>query len=128
MDVLLDTNVLIWLIQGSERLSSTARETILNLENQLYFSAASYWEMSIKLGLGKLQLSKNWQADFVQQSKRNQIVWLNIAMTHCEKVIELPFHHRDPFDRMLIAQAVVNDMALLTPDSHIAKYDLSVLW
>ncbi|MGB9440822.1 MAG: type II toxin-antitoxin system VapC family toxin, partial [Desulfobacterales bacterium] len=106
MKVLLDTHAFLWLISGDDRLSETAQKTFLNPGNILFFSAASLWEICIKMSLGKLSLKSGWLKTIEDEMKINAIQWLSIEMTHCVKLINLPFHHRDPFDRMLVAQAM----------------------
>jgi PIN domain nuclease of toxin-antitoxin system len=105
-----------------------AREAILDSENDLFFSAASYWEICIKLRLKKLQLSPDWPQVFDEEMKANRIVWLTVAREHCRRLLDLPHIHADPFDRLLIAQAQVENMALVTADSSIRSYPISVIW
>lgn len=109
-------------------LSDSARQALLSPNNELHFSTASMWEISIKLSLGKLQLSENWSSLLLQELSVNQIQRLPITDEHCIQLVELPFHHRDPFDRMLIAQSLVEDMVLLTRDRNIRRYKLETLW
>ena len=128
MNVLLDTHAFLWLATGDDRLSETARETFLNQENSLFFSAASYWEICIKMSLGKISLKTGWFQTIQNEMEINAIQWLPIEMTHCAKVIKLPFHHRDPFDRMLVAQAITEKMQLLSRDSRLSAYSIKRIW
>ena len=128
MKVLLDTHAFLWLITDEGRLSENARETFLNTENSLFFSAASLWEICIKKSLGKLSLKDGWFQTIQKEMEINTIQWLPIEMTHCAEVTELPYHHRDPFDRMLIAQAIVEKMKLLSRDSRLSGYAIELLW
>ena len=128
MKVLLDTHAFLWLISGDDRLSGTAQKTFLNPGNILFFSAASLWEICIKMSLGKLSLKSGWLKTIEDEMKINAIQWLSIEMTHCVKLINLPFHHRDPFDRMLVAQAIVDDMQLLSRDTRLASYEIKCIW
>ncbi len=128
MKVLLDTHAFLWLITDEDRLSDNARQTFLNTENSLFFSAASMWEICIKKSLGKINLKDGWFQTIQQELEINTIQWLPIEMTHCAEVTELPFHHRDPFDRMLIAQAIVEEMKLLSRDSRLADYAIELIW
>ncbi len=128
MKVLLDTHAFLWLIAGDIRLSDKARQTYLNTENSLFFSAASLWEICIKLSLGKISLKNEWFRTIQVEMEINTIQWLPIEMAHCTKVTELPFHHRDPFDRMLIAQAIVEDMDLLSRDRRLSAYTIERIW
>ena len=128
MNVLLDTHAFLWLVTGDDRLSETARKTFLNQENILFFSAASYWEICIKMSLGKISLKTGWFQTIQNEMEINAIQWLPIEMTHCAKVIKLPFHHRDPFDRMLVAQAITEKMQLLSRDSRLSAYSIKRIW
>jgi PIN domain nuclease of toxin-antitoxin system len=128
MKVLLDTHAFLWLITDEDRLSENARQTFLNTENSLFFSAASLWEICIKKSLGKISLKGGWFQTIKEEMAINTIQWLPIEMTHCAEVTELPFHHRDPFDRMLIAQAIVEEMKLLSRDSRLSDYAIELIW
>ena len=128
MKVLLDTHALLWLITGDDRLSENARQIFLNKENRLFFSAASLWEICIKKSLGKISLKNGWFHTIQAEMEINTIQWLPIEMAHCIKVAELPFHHRDPFDRMLIAQAIVEDLQLLSRDRRLSDYGIERIW
>ena len=128
MKVLLDTHAFLWLITDDDRLSENARQTFLNTGNSLFFSAASLWEICIKKSLGKISLKDGWFQTIQAEMETNTIQWLPIEMTHCAEVTELPFHHRDPFDRMLIAQAIVEEMKLLSRDSPLSNYAIELIW
>ena len=128
MKVLLDTHAFLWLITDDERLSENARQTYLNTENSLFFSAASLWEIGIKKSLGKISLKDGWSQTIKEEMDINTIQWLPIEMTHCAEVAGLPFHHRDPFDRMLIAQAIVEEMKLISRDSPLSNYAIELIW
>jgi PIN domain nuclease of toxin-antitoxin system len=128
MKVLLDTHALIWLIADDDRLSENARQIFLNTENSLFFSAASLWEICIKKSLGKISLKNGWFHTIQEEMEINTIQWLPIEMAHCAEVAEMPFHHRDPFDRMLIAQAITEDMHLLSRDSRLSDYAIERVW
>lgn len=127
MRLLLDTHVFLWMMAG-ENLSPTARQVILDPENDLYLSAASYWEICIKLSLGKLQLAAEWAQVFEQEMKVNRIVWLPVERTHCRGLLALPHLHGDPFDRLLIAQARVENMTVVTADLSFHQYDIAAIW
>ena len=128
MKVLLDTHSFLWLITGDERLSETAKQTFLNPDTQLFFSAASFWEICIKASLGKITLQSGWSETIQNEMLDNSIQWLPIEIPHCIEVAKLPFHHRDPFDRLLIAQAMVEDMHLLSRDSRFSAYAVPRIW
>jgi PIN domain nuclease of toxin-antitoxin system len=128
MKVLLDTHAFLWLITGDERLTEKARRTFLNPENSLFFSAASLWEICIKESLKKISMCNGWFQTIQDEMKVNAIQWLPIEMPHCVEVTKLPFHHRDPFDRMLIAQAMVEGMQILSKDSRFSDYAVKRIW
>jgi len=128
MKLLLDTHALLWLITEDDRLSFAARNIFLSSENELYFSAVSFWEIGIKISLKKLILKKEWVKIIKKELVINEIQWLPVDMNHCEIVAELPFHHRDPFDRMLIAQAMVEGLNILSCDGMFSKYDVTSIW
>jgi PIN domain nuclease of toxin-antitoxin system len=128
MKVLLDTHAFLWLITGDERLSETAQKTFLDPANRLFFSAASLWEICIKKSLGKLSLKSGWFETIQGELKVNAIQWLPVEMPHCAELTKLPFHHRDPFDRMLIAQAMVEDLLLLSRDGRLSAYEIKRIW
>ena len=128
MNILLDTHAFLWLITDNDRLSETARQTFLNSENRLFFSAASYWEICIKMSLGKISLKTGWFQTIQDEMEINAIQWLPVEMPHCAEVTKLPFHHRDPFDRMLIAQAITEDMQLLSRNNRLSAYAIKLIW
>ncbi len=127
MKLLLDTHTFLWSITGKQ-LSEPARAAFLNRENTLFLSAASYWEICIKIGIGKLAMATNWPQVFEEEIAVNGIQWLPVEKEHSRKIIELPFIHRDPFDRLLIAQAVCEEMTILTADDNIQAYTVATLW
>ena len=127
MKLLLDTHAFLWFMLG-ENLSQNAQEAFLDTNNDLYFSAASYWEICIKHSLGKLELAGNWAKLFDREMTANTIRWLPIENEHSRGIINLPMLHKDPFDRLLISQARAEGMTLLTADPQIQQYDIPTLW
>jgi PIN domain nuclease of toxin-antitoxin system len=128
MRALLDTHTFLWWISDNPHLSPRVREIIGNGENELFLSAASGWEMAIKAGLGRLQLPPNLEHFILEQMALNAIESLPAQMSHALHVYKLPAHHRDPFDRMLIAQAQLENLPILTVDPQIARYSVKVIW
>jgi PIN domain nuclease of toxin-antitoxin system len=128
MNVLLDTHAFLWSITGDDQLSKTAEKTFLHPDNNLYFSAASFWEICVKLSLGKLSLKRDWFKTIQEEMRINAVQWLPVEMQHCVELTKLPFHHRDPFDRMLIAQAMVEDLRLLSRDPRLSAYEIDRIW
>lgn len=128
MKILLDTHAFLWFIMGSPNLSSSARALIEDVTNEKLFSVASLWEMAIKLSLGKLTLSAPFGLMIPQQLSLNSIELLNIKIEHTATVAFLPFHHRDPFDRLLIAQAIVEEIPIISIDTAFDAYSVTRLW
>lgn len=128
MRLLVDSHALLWLITGDHRLSPTGRASFLDPANELFFSAASYWEICIKVSIGKLTLSSDWSEVIDRELAVNSIQWLPIAKEHCQAVIALPLHHRDPFDRIIVAQAICEGLSLLSDDPLLRQYDAPVVW
>lgn len=128
MPALLDTNAFLWFISGSDRLSSKARNYIADFENDLVISAASLWEIAIKTSLGKLELLSPFDQLLPSQLEKNAIAILSIELTHLTKTIDLEFHHRDPFDRLIIAQGITEKIPIITSDAVFAKYPVDIIW
>ena len=121
MKILLDTNALIWFANGDEKLSPKAIESIENPENEKFVSVASIWEIAIKKSIGKLQFQFDLK-DLVDIIEKNGFILLNIVSTHAITVEVLPFIHRDPFDRIIFAQALIEDMKLISVDKIFDGY------
>ena len=116
MRYLLDTHSLIWFLNGDDQLSDFARQLIEDENHELFISIASLWEMSIKFSLGKLNLGQPFETIFPTQLESNSIAILAITVEHLTAVCNLPFHHRDPFDRLIIAQAQVELLPIISTD------------
>lgn len=128
MRLLIDTHALYWYIDGSSDLSGTARRLIQDASNDILISPASFWEMAIKISLGKWQLNRPY-GEFVDITlSRYGFQMLPILPTHTAALIELPFHHRDPFDRLLAAQALIEDIPLVSADAIFDQYGVNRLW
>lgn len=128
MKCLLDTCTFLWIIAGAKELSPKAKEIFANPANEVLLSAVSVSELSVKHALGKLPLPSTIERFVIEQRERHGIAALPLderAVLHLHK---LPALHRDPFDRMLICQAIEHDCLLLTPDPLIAQYPVRVLW
>jgi PIN domain nuclease of toxin-antitoxin system len=126
MRQLLDTHIFIWFVMGDPRISVSMRSQIENNENLL--SIASVWEMAIKHSIGKLNFGLAFDDFIEQQIIRNGIELLPIIIDHITVVATLPLHHRDPFDRILIAQSVVEKIPLLSADKIFDAYPIERLW
>ena len=128
MKLLLDTHALLWFIGNDPQLSVSARQNIENPEHEKFVSAASLWEIAVKLSLQKLKLPRPFAEVFPQQLEINGFELLPISCVQLEQLAALPFHHRDPFDRLLIAQAMADDMTIVTRDPEFLKYTVKILW
>ena len=128
MRVLLDTHVFLWWITDDERLSPRAREVMVEGRNTLVLSAASGWEMAVKAQLGRLSVAGDFASFLSEQLALNGIDTLPVTMAHALHVFELPAHHRDPFDRLLVAQALLEGIPIVTADPEIARYPVEVIW
>lgn len=128
MRTLLDTQCWLWMQASPERFSEAAIELINDTENELLLSAVSSWEIAIKTAIGKLELPVPPE-DYVPDRMRSSgVVGLPIEHSHALRVASLPLHHRDPFDRLLVAQAQVERLSLLSANRQMAQYDVEVHW
>jgi PIN domain nuclease of toxin-antitoxin system len=128
MNLLLDTHAWLWFVLGDPQLSVAARNHIHDPANVKFVSPASYWEISIKISLGKYTLNTPYLQFMRQAIGGNGFRFLHISPRHTERVSVLPLHHRDPFDRLLIAQALVEGMSIASNDGNFAPYGVPVIW
>lgn len=128
MRLLLDTHAFLWFIEDSPKLSSLARAMIEDAVNAPLLSVASLWEMAIKTSIGKLVLARPFETLVPDQLEINGIDQLAIDFRHVALVVELPFHHRDPFDRLLVAQALMEGLPIVSADSSLDAYGVKRLW
>lgn len=122
--VLLDTHTLIWALEDSPRLSQAAREALLDMNNVVLVSAASGWEISIKAALGRLEAPDDLEGAIEAAGFSKRL----IAFADARRVRSLPSHHRDPFDRMLVAQALEDGIPIVSCDPQIARYQVQIVW
>ena len=127
MRILLDTHIFLWAITGDSRLSPAQRDLFLNEASDLFLSAASMWEILIKTGLGQLPMPTPSTDYIVRQMEKNRIALLPIRVAHLAELENLPPLHRDPFDRILVAQARAEKMPLLSADAAIRQYPVEIL-
>jgi PIN domain nuclease of toxin-antitoxin system len=127
MRLLLDTQVWLWTHLQPERLRPEVRERFVDPSSALLLSAASSWEIAIKYALGKLPLPEPPHDYVPWRMRRDAVDGLPVTHTHALHVASLPRHHGDPFDRLLVAQAQLEDVPLVTADPHIARYDVTIL-
>ncbi|MDY7005759.1 MAG: type II toxin-antitoxin system VapC family toxin [Cyanobacteriota bacterium] len=128
MRLLLDTHSLIWFFAGSSNLSDTGRNLMENPTHQKLISLASVWEMAIKQSKGKLTLSSPLESYIEAKIKLEDFTTLPINLKHLSLISNLPFHHNDPFDRLLIAQAITEKIPILSRDSIFDKYNVNRIW
>ncbi|MBI3650108.1 MAG: type II toxin-antitoxin system VapC family toxin [Acidobacteria bacterium] len=127
MKLLIDTHTFLWFILDSANLSDDALD-LLESDADLLISIASLWEIAIKVSIGKLMLPQSYNKFIAQQLKVNSIDKLPIRLSHLTMVSTLPLHHRDPFDRMIIAQAIVENLPLVSADTAFDSYPIKRLW
>lgn len=127
MKYLLDTHVILWLAENSHKLSDNAKNVILDYASEKYVSIVSAWEVAIKLGNGKLRIDGGL-SEFYRIIDENGFIMLSVEREYLNSLQGLSEHHKDPFDRILITTAIIENLTLITVDENIKKYDLPVLW
>ncbi len=127
MKILLDTHIFLWFISSDRQLSKDVQDNIQDLDNEIYLSVVSIWEAILKYQLGKLPLPESPETYFPKQRDRHQILNLDLDQASVIQLAKLPPIHRDPFDRMLICQALQNNMAIATVDAAVRAYPVSLI-
>lgn len=128
MRLLLDTHAFLWFIWNDPQLSPTARSLIEDPPNALLLSAASAWEIAIKVSTSKLSVGQDVDLFLRDQLTRNRIEILSFTLDHIGRVAQLPFHHKDPFDRMIVSQALTENIPLVSADAVLDGYVIQRLW
>ena len=128
MRFLLDTHAFLWFVLNDSRLSQEALKLISDPKNDLLISPASYWEIAIKVSLGKYEIPGSFQSWMEDQISINNFEILPISITHTAKVATLTFHHRDPFDRLLVAQALSEQIPIISVDRKLDLYSVERRW
>ena len=128
MKLLLDTHAALWLVNEYEKLSPKVKALILDHDNDLYLSIASVWEIAIKVSIGKLKELPGGVSSLLSQIEKMPIELIPITSAHIEIIESLPFIHRDPFDRILIATAKNENMTILTDDNDVSAYGIPCIW
>lgn len=126
MRILIDTHILIWFLEGNNSLSKSRRQIIAASTNDVFVSIASLWEMAVKISIGKLTLAQPL-ADVIKQIDLENIEVSAISPEHILQVSTLPFHHRDPFDRIIIAQAQIEKLDVMSDDKEFSSYNINLL-
>jgi PIN domain nuclease of toxin-antitoxin system len=128
VNLLIDAHALIWGYFDPNQLSAKARSEITNVNNRVFVSPATHWEIAIKMSTGKLKLAESF-ADFVQHAIfDNGFAILPIELRHTAELVALPYHHRDPFDRLIVAQAMVEKLPVVSADPVLDKYAIQRIW
>lgn len=128
MKYLLDTHPFLWIITDDSKLSKKARDIYLDSENDIFLSMASIWELAIKSSLGKISLDKPLNEFVSEHVLGNNIEILEIKLPHVLRIEQLPFHHRDPFDRLIISQAIEDSLPILAGDKAFDSYKIKRIW
>jgi len=128
MKLLLDTHTFLWMITDDTQLTKRAKKDFLDSDNDIYLSMASIWELAIKTSIGKLQVAEPLEKLITLEIKGNGIYLLHIEYKHVMIVAGLPFHHRDPFDRLLAAQCQAENLPILSSDTNFDKYGIKRIW
>ena len=125
---LLDTCVLLWAFLDEKKLSGRAAKIINDISNDIFISTVSVWEISIKYDIGKLQMQNTWMVDLEDFAHSESLQWLPLKNEHCFGILNLPKHHNDQFDRLLISQAKCEEMRIITSDEKFKRYKVRTLW
>ena len=128
MKLLLDTHAFLWAVTSDSRLSSRAQHLFISGRNELYFSVATIWEILTKVQIGKLDLPTPVGPYLINQLARNNVFVLTLSLDHVLRLESLPLHHRDPFDRILVAQSLEENLPILTADPLLSKYSAQLIW
>jgi PIN domain nuclease of toxin-antitoxin system len=126
--ILADTHTFLWFVTDAPQLSAKAKTLLEDDETERLFSIASVWEIAIKASLGKLTLRKPLEEFLPEQLAANRFTLLNISVEHAFQIAHLPLHHRDPFDRMLVAQCLTENLPLVSSDAALDAYGIKRLW
>jgi len=125
---LLDTHALLWIVGNDQRLSDKVQALFLNTKNDFFLSVASLWEMAIKISLKKLEIGQDLEQFREEHIRGNDVQVINIRAEHIFPITDLPFHHRDPFDRLLVCQAMVEKMPIISKDPAFDAYPVKRIW
>lgn len=128
MKLLLDTHTLLWMFAAPEKLGDQATTLLTDADNTLRVSSASLWEIGIKVSIGKLHIGKNWARQLANCMSQQGIELIPITLAHCERLSLLPHHHKDPFDRLIIAQTIIEKLTLISCDRQLDAYAIKRLW
>ena len=127
MNLLLDTHTFLWFSEDNPELSKNARSLIEDADNNCFISIASIWEMAIKVSLGKLKIRAGFDR-LIEEINKHDFIILPISFEHTAELISMSFSHRDPFDRLLVAQSIVEDLTLISADKIFDEYQVKRIW
>lgn len=128
MRALLDSHAFLWAAEGNARLGTEAESALYAPDSELYLSLVSVWELTQKAAAGKLKLPRPATAYLAAQARENRVALLAPTLAHVARLEQLPFHHRDPFDRMLVAQAQVEGLTIISVEAALRLYEVPVIW
>ncbi|RYE20517.1 MAG: type II toxin-antitoxin system VapC family toxin [Sphingobacteriaceae bacterium] len=126
MRILIDTHILIWYLDGNDKLSDKLYYQLNDVQNDVFISIVSLWEIAIKMNIGKLSLSQSL-IEIQDYLTSKEFILLEVKFTHLNTLSTLPLHHKDPFDRLLIAQAIAENLTLISADQHFQAYAVNLL-
>nr|VFJ48043.1 MAG: PIN domain nuclease, a component of toxin-antitoxin system (PIN domain) [Candidatus Kentron sp. DK] len=127
MRLLLDTSSFLWFIAGNDRLGGKTKELMEDFDNALVLSVASLWEIAIKISIGKLDLLKEFDQFIPEKLEENEVEVLPIRLPHLSEMMKLPLYHRDPFDRLIIAQSISENLPLIAHDGLFKEYPVDII-
>ncbi len=127
MNILMDTHIFLWYVTNNKKLNEATQNIINERDNLIYLSEASIWEIAIKYSLKKLTFDLPFREFIEEQIKVNDFKILNFNLSHFEQITKLPFHHRDPFDRIIIAQSIIENYPLISYDQMFNSYEVQLL-
>jgi PIN domain nuclease of toxin-antitoxin system len=128
MNLLFDSHAVLWWLSNDARMSQMAHDALCDTDNGACISAVSFWELSIKISIGKLQMPSNWVSQLCRRMSEDAVDYLHLQSAHCEIIQSMPFYHRDPFDRMLAAQTQCEALTLISRDAIFDRYGVERLW
>jgi PIN domain nuclease of toxin-antitoxin system len=128
MRALLDTQAFLWFVLDDPKLSQVAERSISDSTNEIFISPASFWEVAIKISLGKYSLAVPYDVFWKQAIEGNAFVILPIELRHTKLLATMPFHHKDPFDRLIVAQAQAENISLISNDAELDVYSVHRMW
>ena len=127
MKLLVDTHIFLWFVNDDHELNNHIKDMIEDRKNIIYLSIASLWEMSIKYNLGKLKLDKSYEEFIRKEIYETRLILLNININHLIINANLPFHHKDPFDRLIISKSIAEKIPIISVDSTFVQYSINII-